>query len=144
MIGTIVTTPFWSTLTRTLVLTYSPVKIVPSNTILTVVMQGFSFLMISAATVPWTPTSSGHELLPAYKPGQKGNSDLTSINKRLARDGCKHVLSVNHDMNNNSLICYLHIQMPFDLFASTSDIYDLFVLWWLYMHEYAWIYIYRW
>ncbi|KAG5560539.1 hypothetical protein RHGRI_003756 [Rhododendron griersonianum] len=63
MTGTLVTMPFLSTQTQTLVQSKFKITEDPSFTIWALT-RGFSLSIVVSAVFPWAPTSSGHELLP--------------------------------------------------------------------------------
>lgn len=66
IVGTWKTNPFSLTQTQTLSQRKSVMTMFPSGTMIAST-KGFSLSIVASATVPCTPTSSGHELLPAQQ-----------------------------------------------------------------------------
>ena len=91
MTGTLETVPSVRTQTQTLSQRKSVVTTEPSSTIIAST-EGFSLSIVASATVPCTPTSSGHEFLPTHRPKKKKkiiidqrqyNTDVTGIYSQL-------------------------------------------------------------
>ncbi|KAE9589752.1 hypothetical protein Lalb_Chr21g0312261 [Lupinus albus] len=66
IVGIFLTIPFVSTQTQTLSHLKSVITMVPSSTIIASTKL-FSLSIVASASVPCTPTNSGHELLPVHK-----------------------------------------------------------------------------
>lgn len=82
--GTLLTIPSLLTQTQTLSLRRSVVTTDPRGTIIAFT-EGFSLSIVASATVPCTPTNSGHENLPAHKSASNYNNIYTVVLKQRRR-----------------------------------------------------------